>query len=282
MNAVNNKKNWPELKAYYEQHGYVVIDTGFDDETIESLASDLKTWFDTDQFPSEDYASRNKNRIQDAWRFDPRVKEIAVNKPIMGFLKYLYGQTPYPFQTLNFKNGTEQPAHSDTIHFNSEPFGMMCGVWLALEDIGEDQGPLMFYPGSQHYPEMNYAELGIEPGGSDFREYSTKLKSFIESEKLEPTYGILKKGQAIIWAANLLHGGSRRSSDKTRLSQVSHYYFANCKYWRPSMSHEQRHYFDPHWIPYPGNPQWKSRAKREGQLLVERAKRKLRRVIKGN
>ena len=157
-----------------------------------------------------------------------------------------------PFQTLNFKNGTQQPVHSDSIHFNSEPFGMMCGVWLALEDIADDQGPLVYYPKSHKYPEMNYQELGLEPQGGDFKAYSEAIRQFTDQEKLIPAYATLKQGQALIWAANLLHGGSHRKSDKTRLSQVTHYYVDNCKYWRPSLSYTHRCYFEPHWLPLPG------------------------------
>ena len=40
----------------------------------------------------------------------------------------------------------------------------------------------------------------------------------------------LKPGQAIIWAANLLHGGKKIIDKKrTRFSQVVHYHFENCK-----------------------------------------------------
>ena len=46
-----------------------------------------------------------------------------------------------------------------------------------------------------------------------------------------------KKGQALIWAANLLHGGAAQTNLKrTRYSQVTHYYFDNCCYYTPMSS----------------------------------------------
>jgi hypothetical protein len=78
-------------------------------------------------------------------------------------LAELYGRARRPFQTLNFNWGTEQAVHSDSIHFNSEPFGLMCGVRLKLEDIGPEQGPLVCYPGSQDLPEMNFEDFGLAP-----------------------------------------------------------------------------------------------------------------------
>ena len=58
--------------------------------------------------------------------------------------------------------------------------------------------------------------------------------SGIEQETFVP-----KKGQALIWAANLLHGGSPQINPKlTRWSQVTHYYFENCVYYTPAFSDE--------------------------------------------
>ena len=45
---------------------------------------------------------------------------------------------------------------------------------------------------------------------------------------------IIKKGQALIWAANLLHGGEPiNKAGASRYSQVSHYYFEDCTYYTP-------------------------------------------------
>ncbi len=47
-----------------------------------------------------------------------------------------------------------------------------------------------------------------------------------------------KKGQALIWAANLLHGGAPiLDTSATRWSQVTHYFFDNCAWYRPMASH---------------------------------------------
>ena len=241
---------WAYITEYYANNGYVVIQSGLDSFALNQLAGDLDQWFTNDSFPSQDYAVKDDNRIQDAWRFDPRIKSFATASHIRKLLSTLYnGDKVTPFQTLNFRVGTQQPAHSDSIHFNSEPFGMMCGVWLALEDIDGDQGPLVYYPGSHKLPEMNFDALGLSPKGNDFQEYSHAIRKVIDTHQLKPAYATLKQGQALIWSANLLHGGSLRKSDKTRLSQVTHYYVEGCKYWRPSLSYTERHYFDPHWIP---------------------------------
>ena len=82
------------------------------------------------------------NRLQDLWEVIKEVKLIALNESILCLLEALFDRSPKPFQTLNFPVGTEQGVHSDAVHFNSDPFGLMYGVWVALEDIHQDQGPL--------------------------------------------------------------------------------------------------------------------------------------------
>merc|ERR1712118_480152 len=49
---------------------------------------------------------------------------------------------------------------------------------------------------------------------------------------------ILKRGEALIWSSNLVHGGPRADREGlTRLSQVTHYFFKGADYnWAPVMS----------------------------------------------
>ena len=79
-------------------------------------------------------------RFQDAWLHQgiAPVRHLACHPEILAALQVLYGRVPFPFQTLNFPNGTAQHFHSDAVHFHSLPHGFMCGVWVALEDISAE------------------------------------------------------------------------------------------------------------------------------------------------
>ena len=63
---IADSKQWKLIKDYYDDNGYVIIESGLDGDGVKSLASDLNQWFTEDSFPSEDCAMRNENRIQDA------------------------------------------------------------------------------------------------------------------------------------------------------------------------------------------------------------------------
>ena len=120
----------------YEQFwhdGFMVLDTGLSEKTIDHLIKNVKPFWQDKKPHGSGY--HDSNRVQDAWYSVPEVKQVATHPLIVDTLRKLYGRTPLPFQTLNFKKGTGQRPHADSIHFNSEPFGLMCGVWVALEDV---------------------------------------------------------------------------------------------------------------------------------------------------
>ena len=59
----------------------------------------------------------------------------------------------------------------------------------------------------------------------------------IPSTGLRKELAYLKRGQALIWAANLLHGGEPVAKpERTRKSQVTHCYFDDCSYYTPFRS----------------------------------------------
>lgn len=43
----------------------------------------------------------------------------------------------------------------------------MCGVWLAMEDIAEEAGPVFYVPGSHKWPILNNTMIGRRGFGSD-------------------------------------------------------------------------------------------------------------------
>jgi hypothetical protein len=225
------------MRAQYERDGFVVLDrTGCDASVIDGLVDDLDGLYEGEG-RSEGGVTFYEHRIQDAWRLSSNALALALSPEIRGLLTELYGREPLPFQTLNFRKGSEQAVHSDTIHFNSTPPGFMCGVWVALEDIDMENGPLVYYPGSHRLPEFTMEDAGVEARQDQYTYYERFIAGEIERRSLQPAYGTIAKGQAIVWSANLLHGGlPQRDPGRTRHSFVTHYFFEGCRYYTPMMS----------------------------------------------
>ncbi|MBB3225074.1 phytanoyl-CoA dioxygenase family protein [Pseudoduganella umbonata] len=223
--------------------GYAVLDfpdADFD-QMAESVKQDLHSYYDFDGWRAEGHKAGISLRVQDAWAFDENVKRIACNEKILALLSQLYGRQAWPFQTLNFPVGTQQHFHTDSIHFSSSPERFMCGVWVAMEDIDETNGALVYFPGSHRWPIYTNEHIGkciAELEGTKSQAiYEAMWRDLVEAHEAKPDYFHAKKGQALIWAANLMHGGTKQlDPQRTRWSQVTHYFFEDCAYYTPMMS----------------------------------------------
>ncbi|AQR60878.1 phytanoyl-CoA dioxygenase [Brevundimonas sp. LM2] len=220
------------------EKGFAIID--FPDGEIDAIADRIKRSL-TGRYDWAAWRERGEGlRIQDAWKFDADVRRLAVNETILQMLTQLYGRQAWPFQTLNFPVGTQQHYHTDSVHFSSMPERFMCGVWIPLEDVELDQGPLIYYPGSHKWPIYTNEHIGHRHSDryhTSQTVYEYMWERLVEASGIEPTRLAIKKGQALIWSANLLHGGDVQTNrDKTRWSQVTHYYFDDCAYYTPMNS----------------------------------------------
>ena len=141
----------------------------------------------------------------------------------------------------------------------------MCGVWIALEDMDMDNGPLVYYPGSHKLPIPTWDEVeGLMgetlkesdyPSRGEFMaarniQYEQYCQQLIERGNLQPEYATISKGQAVLWAPNLLHGGSPQTDlARTRHSQVTHYFFEGCRVYTPLHTEDGHNYWNyPEWI----------------------------------
>lgn len=233
--------------AEFEQRGVLRIDLGVDEAVLDTIKEKVYPLYPQEFRDGELPLAR----VQDAWKQVNEVRQLAINSRALQALEQLYGRKALAFQTLNFPVGTTQLAHSDTIHFSTIPAGYMAGVWVALEDIDDNNGPLIYYPGSHKLPYYGMHDFDLEPGYSNYHVYEQRIQDLIAEQALEAEYGIAKKGEAIIWHANLLHGGApRKDASRSRHSQVTHYYFEGCKYYTPMESTADKLTFrDPLWIP---------------------------------
>ena len=183
-------------------------------------------------------------RIQDAWYRSKAIRTLAGWPGLNRRLQAAWGRRPLPFQTLNFQRGSQQHLHSDVLHFSCRPRGFMCGVWIALEDVRPEAGPLTYVLGSHRLPGLTLQDCGAQaerPILEDYdRHYVPRFAELIEESGLQKTTALLRKGQALVWAADLAHGGAPiEDPASTSRSLVVHYYFDDCLYFTPRLSNEQ-------------------------------------------
>ena len=242
MSAVEDRRR------EFDARGILIFDPEVPEELLDRIVTSL-----ADKYVKTFSHGRlvaNPNRIQDAWWAVNEVRELALWPAILRFVSEIYQAKPRAFQTLNFPRGTQQPIHSDTIHFNSKPGGQMCGIWVALENVQATAGPLTYYPGSHKLPEYTMQDVGTPPGHEYYGKYEEFIANVIRERSMTPEYAEIRKGMAVLWAANLFHGGAAIVDRKaTRHSQVTHYFFDGATYYTPLMSTPTHtHWRQPVWI----------------------------------
>lgn len=238
------KPTMRQIAQHLALHGFAVVkfpEAEFD-AMADAIKSDLQPRYDAEQWTQhKDGLSNADLRLQDAWKYNQHVKKIACNPSILALLSRLYGKPAWPFQTLNYPVGTQQHFHTDAIHFHSVPERFMCGVWVALEDVTPESGPLLYYPGRHRWPVYSNEHMGVCASEMENKPtqnmYHSMWQALVNAHGIQPKQFLAKKGQAFIWTANLLHGGSLQTNKKaTRWSQVSHYFFEDCAYYTPMIS----------------------------------------------
>jgi hypothetical protein len=212
---------------HFNQHGYLIVQLDLEPELIDTVVAAMQV------LPHK----------LDGWVAHPAIKQLATLPQLLRVVRMLYGREPIPFQTLNYMSSPEQGIHSDMLHFNSFPMHYMCAAWIALEDVDIDAGPLFYYPGSHRLPFYDFTDVGLpvttEP--DKFHEnlglYTEWLQQCAENHRLQKRLFTCRRGQALIWAANMMHGSvAITKPGGTRMSQVNHYFFHGCTYYTPAYS----------------------------------------------
>jgi len=230
-----------KLATKFHQDGYVILDLGLSEGFIDNLKTDILS----EQHKTQEgfYHYSDSPRVFEAWKSSENVRALACNNKILETLNFLYGRKPLPFQTINFIKGSNQPIHSDAIHFHTVPNNWVAACWVALEDVDENNGTLVYCPKSHKLPIFDFKSINLSPTkygeqSENYKKYEEFIEQVIESSGFDKVPLVAKKGQALIWSANLLHGGLKvKDKNRTRWSQATHYYFEGCeKYYAPMFS----------------------------------------------
>lgn len=247
--------NHPDFKTFpaqvqkqlltWSDNGFMLLQGFFDNAMVSSINHEIDKIVQKGLIkPTHD------NKLPFANKISPVIKKITYTPQLISILNFLLGKEVVPFQTLNFIKGSNQRAHSDSIHMTTYPLGYLVAVWIALEDTHENNGPLFYFPGSHQLPyvlnnDFNETSHSLKLGRKEYKDYEDVMEEIIQKNKLEKKVFLAKKGDVFIWHANLIHGGSPiKNHSLTRKSMVIHYYAKDIiKYHeiseRPSLMEEQ-------------------------------------------
>lgn len=212
----------------FKENGFLVLKNYISPEIANEINDEIEKLVSTGELKF-----RYGGKLMFAIHHSEIIKSLGDNKNLLEFLSVLMDGQAKLFQSINFINGSQQKTHSDSIHMTTYPLGGLLGVWIALEDVDENNGALHYIPGSQKLPyflNSDYDNEGnaLKIGKKSYAAYEEFLEQKVKDLGLKKEIFRAKKGDLLIWHANILHGGEPHlDKSKTRKSLVYHYFDEN-------------------------------------------------------
>jgi ectoine hydroxylase-related dioxygenase (phytanoyl-CoA dioxygenase family) len=223
----------------YENKGYVIFENLIDHKLCDQLLLDYeRLWLErpaclvrhnnSDVKMISSLATRSEVginfRINDFHNLSMAAANIAMQPKIIKFMQLVFNQVPVAMQSLFFEYGSQQSAHQDFVFVPSGILSHLSAIWVALEDIGPNQGPLSYYPYSHKIRKFDFGDNELTYKATHSKEWDQHIESEIKRLNLKEEHFIAKKGDVLIWHGSLLHGGSAiKDYSLTRKSFIVHY-----------------------------------------------------------
>jgi phytanoyl-CoA hydroxylase len=237
-----------DLLSTWIDDGYVVLEQAIPSALIDAAASDLdkayaggftKLRFECHKvegvalIPWQAEVARHPAKAIDLHHFSPAVRDVMFAEAISDFLGTIFESKIFATNSLAFQRGSGQNGHQDSAYVPYTIPRQFAASWVALEDVTIGAGELFYYPGSHRFPDFLYggkyksiaeaARCGYSVDNAEIERHVAILARRAESQGIEKKQLAAKKGDVLIWHADLVHGGNPISSDTTRKSLVTHY-----------------------------------------------------------
>ena len=167
-------------------------------------------------------------RIPDLHSHSDRARALYLHPAIFRMVELIYDQPAIAFQSLYFEYGSQQGLHRDPMFVVTDPPSHLLASWVALEDISPESGPLAYVPKSHRWPWFEFVPGSVVCGQGvpteKRKEHGEWTRAMIREHELEVLPFTCRRGDAFIWHAGLLHGGTPIADPaRTRRSFVVHY-----------------------------------------------------------
>ncbi|WP_421865297.1 phytanoyl-CoA dioxygenase family protein [Parvibaculum sp.] len=217
------------LRTEYEARGYLVIENFLPGEEFAALKRDLE------EAPLRSWERREGSTVTRRGSLD--LADIETRAPlerlmaggrIADLLRYVAGCGGEPLihlQTILAEGDNSRPDPQNTLHMDT--FHSTAKAWLYLQDVGEDDGPLCYVPGSHRLtPERIAWERELSIGAASNEDPEIAAGSFRVSDAMLAKLGY-PAAKALCVPANTLvvantHGFHARkaSTRPTRRSEI--------------------------------------------------------------
>jgi hypothetical protein len=233
----------------FMRDGYIVIKDAIPEELLVRARHDLDKAY-LGGFRNLLFECRNVSEKLGAWNprmnefpakaldvhwFSPDIRSLIFAPKITAFLHVLFESRPLASQSLGFLRGSAEPPHQDSAYVPYTLQRNFVASWIALEDVEEGAGELVYFPGGHRLPDFLYsgdcksvseAQRTGAPGeyvSTDVARHARELPARCRTSGSSEQKFLANRGDILIWHADLPHSTKQVSSARTRKSVMTHY-----------------------------------------------------------
>gem|GEM_PF-1169282 len=242
-----------QLLRQWVTDGYVILPRAVPEKLLAPALEDLERAYRGDfpdlrfdihglgrAVPYAPEAQVNPSKALDVHWHSEAVRKMMYAPALLAFLHLIFERRVLASQTLGFWRGSQQNGHQDSAYVVYSMPMQFAASWIALEDVKEGAGELFYHVGSHRLGEYRFhsrfkgvseaRRLGFSETHTEAQiaQHVDRIAKQAKGLDLRTERFLAKRGDVLIWAADLVHGGSTISKSQTRKSIVTHYCPADC------------------------------------------------------
>lgn len=217
--------NVSEIKQFYEENGFVIMEKFFTDDEIDTLKNDLASLFentfqekveDIREFISKKYSDKDKwqsiaRTMYDMFSYvrlnsDKKVEDLL---KIIGLRKPMYSSRGEIRLDMPNDDKYRQPDHQDWI-YTCRSFNAVT-TWTPMHNVSIDDGTISVIPKSHKFGLLDYDVL-MNP-----RRFVIKDSLMKRFEK-DRTFVEINKGDMVVFSQMLIHGSGINQTNLARMT----------------------------------------------------------------
>ena len=230
-----------EQKQYWDENGLLILPGFYSHAAVDAVldlqkrlwqappsnvvVDDLNTGRRCYMSSLSESERKHRFKVNDLFLNYDEVRSLALDARLVPILAELLSDAPVLCNSLSFDYGSGQDLHIDSLYMTPATDNRLVATWIALEDCVPEAGPLRYVLGSHRIPIYKFSTGSAHVVDEEFPLWREHVHGHVARMGLREEIFMPKKGDLLIWHAQLLHGGSPiLDPNRTRKSLVSHYY----------------------------------------------------------
>jgi ectoine hydroxylase-related dioxygenase (phytanoyl-CoA dioxygenase family) len=164
-------------------------------------------------------------KFHDLFLMSAEVRGLALDFGLSSILADLLGEPAVLCSSFNLERGTAQPMHIDSLSLTPRTPHSLVTAWIALEDVQPDAGPLVYFPGSHRIPLYVFNDGTHHANREEVGDWFDYIDVQIRLRGLKERVFMAKKGDVLVWHADMVHAGSPIENHRLSRSSLVCQYF---------------------------------------------------------